>query len=206
VKGLTNETTDKATPTRWRHDWRTMGSGAPVRPYAEVYQGAVDSLPWLFENTRIHVVELGVFDGCSARIMIEQLERCPIKPAFRFTLIDPQKRVPVDELPQRFRSRFVEFIESTAEEQVDRFPDTSIHLLHIDTSPHTYEQHKRIHDLYAPKVVPGGIMIVHDCHPQYGTFKFVVDHLLTESTWAVTFVPCADEWPTSRPVVCRKVR
>jgi len=176
--------------------WRELKTGTPIIPYAWVYQTAVANVIQRFQEPLI--VEIGVYDGCSARIMKEAANGKD----YEMILIDPYYHELAKEVVDESR---VFFLQKKAEEVVERFDPQSIHLLHVDMDPHTYDQHVAMHELYTPKVAVGGLMIVHDCSPVYGTYKYVNEYLAKKKNWSITRIQPHKDSPSTVPIVAKKL-
>jgi hypothetical protein len=64
---------------------------------------------------------------------------------------------------------FSHLIQSTFDEAVERFPDSSIDLLHID-GYHTYESVKHDFSTWLPKVSQSSVVLLHDTSVRHGDF------------------------------------
>jgi hypothetical protein len=145
-------------------------------PYKRFYRGAISQLKG---NT---FVELGVRDGCSARIIIDILG----SRKYELYLCDMVHNPYIDEL----LNDKVKFLEMSAEQAVKKFNYNQIDFLHIDLDPHKYEQTKNIFTLYEPKVRKGGIIIFHDCTPAFpGVYDFVKNNIEPQPEWVVEYCP-----------------
>jgi len=188
--------------------WQSLGSGRPIIPYARVYIEAILALKGKENHSDdtnaiapIHILEIGTFDGCSARIMYETLDRH--FSFFKLTLIEPEIREAALELTDMKPS--IQFIQAYAENVAHLFPDNHFDLMHIDMSPHSFEQHVTVHDLYWQKLKPRHSMIIHDYDATYGTYRFVNEVLGKSSQWHIMHIEARPESPTTRPVVVRRM-
>lgn len=155
-----------------RH-WTAFHTHVDISPYAGFYKKYLS-----YSVSPKLVVDLGVRDGCSSRILLEDLTEKDT-----LILVDPVKSEGAAELEQLCAN--VGFKQSLAEECVGDFEDNSISLLHIDVDPHEAIQTKTIFDLYSKKVKVGGVVIFHDCAPGVGVHKFVTEDLSTYIDWEI---------------------
>jgi predicted O-methyltransferase YrrM len=188
---------------KWKHQWQTLESGTPIIPYAHLYFKYAKKVLELSPNAKI--VELGVYDGCSARIFAETKAQYPSSSLF---LIDPNKRPLVEELCH-MQNQGVFFWENKAEDMVDRFEDGSIDLLHIDIDgepAHNYDIQLLMHNLYVPKLVRGGVLIVHDFTEAYGCWEYGNEYIVNnKEEWETYIPPKHMDSPTTRPLIAIKL-
>lgn len=179
--------------------WTQVPMAVDMACYADFYKKAVlQALQACAPDEKPVLVELGVRCGCSSRIILDALG--PREAVFH--LIDPVEWAEARELGSDPR---VKFWKNLAEDVVGKFDDSSITFLHVDCDPHGYDQTKRIFDLYEPKITRQGIVVFHDCTPQFGVHEFVTKHLCGKSDWHVVLCPPHSDCPVSAPAKARRV-
>lgn len=189
-------------PKHWGTHWKDLPAAIDMSCYADYYQQAVREMAARIDpNHRKVFVELGARFGCSARIIIDAIHVLGME-HWHMYLIDPVSSEYLVEVADDSR---VEFWQNTAEASVGRFKDGQLALVHIDVDPHEYEQTKRIFEMYAPKVMPGGVVIFHDCSSGFGVHRFVTGDLLNMPGWAVDFCPEQPVSPISSPAKAVKL-
>lgn len=75
----------------------------------------------------------------------------------------------VDRLSEKLNS--IKYIRKNCFDYVEEIEDNSIDLLHIDAD-HEYESVKKYFNTYYPKVMPGGIILIHDTNGHLGSKQF----------------------------------
>jgi hypothetical protein len=190
----------------WQTNWQDLATGAPIIPYYDVYKDYVQKT--LKKNPEAQIVELGIYDGCSARIIYEQMKKYPNSKLF---LIDPNIRPLAKELDRPDKNIFL--IADKAERVSYAFKVNSIDLLHFDVdgdpeeNAHSYEVHLRICREYFPRLKKDSIVIFHDYSDEYDTKQFVDDNIVPhEKYWKVDFIDPHPDSPSTVPVVCTKLK
>lgn len=168
-----------------------------MSPYAPFYQ---EHLRRIIEREdlkkqRKNIVEIGSRFGCSARIMLEVIEK---DANAKLILIEPMSSIELAEIIDGVK---VEHWMSTGEERAADFEDQSIDLLHIDADPHAYEQTENLFTLYKNKIQDGGAIIFHDCTDFFGVGKFVKEVLAKMAGWEVIFCSPSPESQISAPAI-----
>jgi predicted O-methyltransferase YrrM len=144
-------------------------------------------------NTSSTIVNIGVYKGKSLKYMLSNSRHpLPSIPGRKcIYAIDIKIR---DDLVKN--CCYIQYIQGRSQDVADQIPD-DIELLFIDGS-HTYDDALADMEIYWKKVVPGGVMLVHDAYDTNGTicepdvYKAVRD--FTEKHFT-EFVP--DNWLTS---------
>jgi len=181
--------------TRFKTHWTEVPNHIDMVPYEDVYRKVIHEL----ENGKIFV-ELGVRDGCSARIIMDALGDRD----YKLYLIDIEDNIYLDELKEDPRVTFVHG-DALREEIIHMFDDTSIDFLHVDVDPHTYEQTRAVHLVYAPKMTHTGIMIYHDCTPDFGVYGFIKSTLDFNPHYAIEYAAALPDSPHTAPAIVRPV-
>jgi predicted O-methyltransferase YrrM len=161
-------------------------------PYEYFYRQYMLSVP----HRPLCIVELGANIGVSARMFIKILGNID----YRITFVDVVLKREVECLIDNSRTFF---IVASAEDAVNEFPGNSIDILHMDMSPHSYNQTRDVFNLYKDKVRRDGVILVHDASPlRYGSAKF-----LDELSFPYKVVYCEEQPPmpeTAPAVVLRE--
>lgn len=178
--------------------WTQIPMAIDMACYADFYKKAVlDALEACPPDEVPVLVELGVRCGCSSRIILDALGQ---KEAV-FHLIDPVETAEACELGSDPRVRFWKAL---GEDVVGRLNDSSVAFLHVDCDPHGYEQTKKLFELYEPKLKRQGVVVFHDCTPQFGVHEFVTKHLCGNNDWLVVLSPPHSDCPVSAPAKARR--
>jgi len=174
-------------------DWRHIPTNEDMISYADYYKDTVSKI-----NGK-YFAELGIRDGVSTRIIMDALGDAD----YRLYLVDIDKRPLVEELLVDSR---VEFFHGKAEDAITHFRNRSLSFLHIDLDPHSFDQTKVIFELYEPKIKKGGIVMFHDCTPQWGVFTFVNEILLKDRDWKVEFCSPGEIFPHTAPARATRLK
>ena len=154
-----------------------------------------DLFKWARGIPNVHIVELGVRTGNSTSAFLAALEVHRSGNLWSIDIADPQVPDEWFELP------YWSFLKADAlsPEAMDWAPKT-IDVLFIDLDPHSYEQTFAALSMWAPRVAPGGVILLHDTeYPQ-------VDNRGSDAPVAAELPPIdskwtpRDEWPVSRAV------
>ena len=141
---------------------------------------------------KVNLVELGSDIGVSARmfnIILRDFER-------KFIFVD---LVLKREMECLLDNEVNSFIIGSAEDAVSEFEDSSLDILHMDTSPHSYTQTRDLFNLYKNKVKDSGVILVHDASPiTYGSAKFLCE---LQHPYYVTFCDERPPLPDTAPAV-----
>jgi hypothetical protein len=201
VEELEQKKAKAVLPKVWKHSWKTLPAAVDMACYADYYQTAIkELLTRIPDDQRRTFVELGVREGCSARIMLDVIHSLE---HWKMVLVDPVENKYMVEVVDDSR---VEFWQTTAEAAVSRFKEGRLVLVHIDVDPHGYEQTRDIFNFYASKVKVGGVVLFHDCTSAFGVHRFVCEIRDTmQGTWQVDFCPAHPESAISAPAKAVKI-
>jgi hypothetical protein len=175
-----------------RH-WTQLPNHIDMSPYYRFYRGVA------LQVKGTTFVELGAREGCSARMIMDALG----DKDYKLYLYDIVHSEFLDELIADPR---VSFLQMRAEEAVNMFRPGQIDFLHIDLDPHIYEQTSNIFTLYEPKVGKGGIIVFHDCTPDFpGVYDFVKNNIEPQPEWVVEYEKPQPECAYTAPAMAVRI-
>lgn len=181
--------------------WASLQHAVDMAPYSRFYQRHIRRVAEEAKGEPVLIVEAGVRNGCSARIIAEELDRLGGK--WRLHLIDP---FPKPEAVALNRDSRITFHPTFAEKAVDQFDDHSIDLLHIDADcdgNHPYALSYGILLAYWNKLKPNGKVIFHDCTVHFpGIYQLVTE--LKQSGWVVEYCPPEPRCPIASPAIASR--
>lgn len=182
--------------------WANLQHAIDMAPYCRFYQRHVNRVVKEARGGHITVVEAGVRNGCSARIMAEELDRLGAN--FHLHLIDP---FPKPDAVVLNRDERITFHGAFAEKVADVFENHSIDLLHIDADidgNHPYHLSYVILLAFWNKLKPNGRVIFHDCTVHFpGIYQLVTE--LRESGWSVEYCVPEPRCPIAAPAIATRM-